>query len=267
VVVAKCAEWTIVGIGASICLTFSGCAQHPRDTRDTQEQTKPIAVKQAPPTPIETKRVETGGPAWNPGWDTFIERSLPPAILSSQVPRDVRRFCPAFFEMSETDKRTYWAYFFQALAAAEAGLNAKANVLHDDAQMGEDRVTGEEIRSQGLLQLTYEDRKRYGCNFDWKADRRLPLHDPRRTILQPENNLACGINILDKQIISRHKPLFSKSSYWGTLRPGTISYDVFAKQMTNPPAACELHERPARQVPGRERVDKSGMGNTAAVEP
>ena len=232
---------------AGIALALSGCAQHPRPA-PAPAQPKPIAVKQAPPTPIETKRVELGGPAWNPGWDTLIERSLPAAMLSSRVPRDVQRFCPRFYRMSNTDKRAYWAYFFQALAGAEAGLNAKSNVFHGAAEMGMDRVTGERMREEGLLQLTYEDKRRYGCNFNWKADRDLPPHDPRKTILVPENNLQCGIKILTKQIISQHRPIFAATSYWATLRPGSESYRVFAKQMVNPPTACGFHQRPVQRA-------------------
>ena len=264
---AKYARWIEIGIGAIVVLVLSGCSQQPQHPQQKLAAPKPIAVKQAPPTPIETKRLELGGSAWNPGWDTFIERSLPSAMLSSRVPRDVRRFCPRFYEMSVTDKRAYWAYFFQALAGAEAGLNAKSNVLHSEAQMGIDRVTGQRIRSEGLMQLTYEDEERYGCNFDWKADRHLPLHDPRKTILKPENNLVCGIKILDKEIISQRKPLFNQTSYWATLRPGSISYQVFARQMTNPPAACGLHERPARPKAGYERAGRSGARGTVLAAP
>jgi hypothetical protein len=49
------------------------------------------------------------------------------------------------------------------------------------------------------------------------------------------------VKILDKQIIEKHKALLSGSGYWSTLRPGTVSYRVFAKQMTNVPAACAVH--------------------------
>lgn len=163
--------------------------------------------------------------------------------------------------MSATDKRAYWAYFFQALAGAEAGLNAKSNVLHSDANPLDDSVTGRKTRCEGLLQLTYQDEKRYGCNFDWKTDRRLPWDDPRKTILQPENNLACGIKILDNQIIAQRKPLLTGSSYWATLRPGTDSYRVFARQMVNPPAACRLHDRRVRQ---RGRTSK--LASAAVAE-
>ena len=65
-------------------------------------------------------------------------------------------------------------------------------------------------------------------------------HDPAKTILQPKNNLECGVKILDKQIIDQHKPLLSHSGYWSTLRAGTVSYRVFAKQMTNVPGACRI---------------------------
>jgi hypothetical protein len=75
------------------------------------------------------------------------------------------------------------------------------------------------------------------------------VDDPERTILQPKNNLECGVKILDHQIIEKHKPLLWGSGYWSTLRPGTFSYRVFAKQMTNVPAACRVES--GRKVASR----------------
>jgi hypothetical protein len=190
------------------------------------------ATQAVPPTPIDVKKVELGGMPWNPLWDQIIEKALPPEMLSSQAPRGVRRFCPRFYEMDKTDKRTFWAYFFQALAGAEAGLNPNASVRHPEP----DGAIA--LRSEGLLQLAYADHKRYGCDFNWAADRALKANDPSKTILQPKNNLECGVKILFNQIIVQHKPLLSRSAYWSTLRPDGPSYRVFAKQMTNPPAAC-----------------------------
>ena len=90
------------------------------------------------------------------------------------------------------------------------------------------------------MQLAYADQKRYGCNFNWQIDRTLKAGDPAKTILQPKNNLECGVTILSNQIIVQHRPLLSPSGYWSTLQPGTPSYRVFTEQMTNPPAACGL---------------------------
>lgn len=203
------------------------------------------ATNPAPPTPLAVKKAELGDDTtWNPQWDKFIETSIPPELLSAQVPRDVRRFCPRFYQMSDADKRAYWAYFFQALAGAEAGLNPRTNVRHTEPEIAvKYPVTHQLVHSEGLLQLTYQDQQRYGCNFNWEADRHLPPHDPQRTILNPENNLSCGIRILSNQVIDQHKPLFTRTSYWSTLQPGTVSYRVFVKQMTNPPEACGLNHR------------------------
>jgi len=199
------------------------------------------ATNPAPATPINEKKVQLGGKPWNPQWDQIIEKALPQGLLSSQVPQGVRRFCPRFYEMSETDKRTFWAYFFQALAGAEAGLNPNTTVRHTNPEgTKRDEVSGMAMRSEGLLQLAYADQKRYGCDFNWQVDRQLKANDPAKTILQPKNNLECGVKILVNQIIVQHKPLLTSSGYWSTLRPGGPSYRVFAKQMTNPPTACGL---------------------------
>ena len=160
-------------------------------------------MKPAPPTPIDTKRAEIGGPMWDPAWDKIVEEALPPELLSPEVGRDVRPFCPRFASMGEADKRAFWAYFFQALAGAEAGLKPTSNVRHCAAgDGGEGQVTGVQGRTEGLLQLAYADQKRYGCDFDWEADRRLKAGDPARTILQPKNNLECGVKILDQELIA-----------------------------------------------------------------
>jgi hypothetical protein len=207
-------------------------------------------TKPAPPTPIDVKKVELGGTPWNPQWDQIIEKALPPEMLSSQVSRGVRRFCPRFYEMGETDKRAFWAYFFQALAGAEAGLNPNTSVRHTKPEVAKrHEVRGIIMRQEGLLQLAYADRKRYGCDFNWQVDRALKANDPAKTILQPKNNLECGVKILVNQIIVQHKSLLTPSGYWSTLRPDGPSYRVFAKQMTNPPAACGL--------PSKSAIDKS----------
>jgi hypothetical protein len=206
-------------------------------------------TKPAPATPIDSKKAELGGKTWDPAWDELIEKDIPPEMLTSQVPHDVRKFCPRFYTMSEVDKRAFWAYFFQALAGAEAGLNPKTRVRHTEPEVAKvDPVTGKMVRSEGLLQLSYEDQKRYSCDFDWDRDKELPANDPSKTILQPKNNLECGIKILSNQIITQKKPLLSKTGYWSTLQPGRKSYRVFAKEMINPPEACGL-PRPAKISP------------------
>lgn len=226
-------------LASGLTLIGMGCGQKPQ--APVAEKPKEPEIKMAPATPIDTKRVELGGDTWNPAWDAVVEKALPDELLSAKVNRDVRPFCPRFGQMKEADKRAFWAYFFQALAGAEAGLKPTTDVRHSEPEVAvKDDVTKRMVRSEGLLQLTYMDAQRYGCDFNWEADKNLPVKDPAKTILQPERNLTCGVKILDNQLIAQGRPLVSSSSYWSTLRPGMASYRVFLKQMTNVPLACRV---------------------------
>jgi hypothetical protein len=208
----------------------------------------------APPTPIAIKKDELGVASWDPAWDKTIKQALPPELLSPRVARAVKPFCSQFKVMGEEDRRAFWAYFFQALSGAEAGLVPTTDVRHTEPEVAvKDTVTNRMVRSEGLLQLTYMDADRYGCDFDWAKDKELPEKDPQKTILQPDNNLKCGIRILTNQLVDKHQALATRSSYWSTLRPGTISYKVFVKQMANVPEAC----RPARP---RDEATKASPG-------
>ena len=201
--------------------------------------TVPVQVKAPPPTPIAVQKGELGKPGWDPAWDKIVEQALPAEMLSSRVARAVKPFCPRFAWMNDTDKRAYWAYFFQALAGAEAGLEPTADARHSEPEVAVvDPVTKRRVRSEGLLQLTYVDAERYGCDFDWKKDKELAVKDPDKTILQPKNNLECGIRILHAQLIDRGKPLAWRKSYWSTLQPRNATFKMFVKQMTNVPDAC-----------------------------
>jgi hypothetical protein len=211
-------------------------------------------LKPVPPTPIAKKAAELGQTTWNPEWDQIVAQALPPVLLSNRVPRDVQEFCPRFYVMTNAQKRTFWAYFFQALAGAEAGLNPNATVRHTEPKLAQqEHVRGTKVRTEGLLQLTYADRQRYDCPFDQQADSGLQADDPTRTILQPKNNLVCGVAILKNQIIDLHRPLLWSNSYWATLRPGTLSYSIFAKQMINPPASCGLQTEHSDRHQPREK--------------
>ena len=188
----------------------------------------------------------------------MIEKSLPDELLSPKMGHKVAEFCPRFSNMSEANRRAFWAYFFQALSGAEAGLKATSDVQHTEPQVAVvDGVSHRMVRSEGLLQLTYEDSRRYGCNFDWKADKHLPEHDPDKTILQPRNNLLCGVSVLDNQLVVQKKPLVSNTSYWSTLRPNWPGYRVFLEQMRNVPAACERRHRTSTPTPNAESLRAS----------
>lgn len=226
---------------------------------------QPPATKPAPPTPIAIKKAELGDDnTWDPDWDQIVEKALPADLLSPRREREVKSICPRFSRMSEPDRRAFWAYFFQAVAGAEAGLKPTADVRHTNPEAAvRDPVTHRITRQEGLLQLKYYDRDRYGCDFDWDKDKDLPEHDPGKTILQPKNNLECGVKILENQLIVQHKSLLNRTSYWETLRPGTAGFRVFTKQLANLPAACGPSRWRRPSLPGAVYAPAAGTKNVS----
>jgi hypothetical protein len=230
---------------AALCamvLVTAARSGEPVQSRDVSPPPNP-QIKAAPQTPIAIEKVELDGSnPWDPAWDIMIEKELPHELLSRDRAGAVRELCPRFGTMTLANRRAFWAYFFQALAAAEAGLKPTADVRHNDPEVAVmDTVSHRIVRQQGLLQLTYMDSARYRCAFDWSRDKNLKEGDPAKTILEPRNNLRCGIRILDNQLVTQRKPLLTESSYWETLRPGHAGFLVFLKQMVNVPAACSAN--------------------------
>ena len=236
----------------------------PVESTLSDETVSDADIKFAPATPIAEQKVQLGKPGWDSAWDVVIEKSLPREWLTSKkVAQDVKPFCPRYASMPDADKRAYWAYFFQALAGAEAGLEPTITVQHSQPEVAiTDPVTKRRARSEGLLQLAYMDSGRYDCDFDWEKDKKRSVKDPDKTILQPENNLLCGVKILNNQLIDRGKPLLTKKSYWSTLQPGTVSFKVCSRQMTNVPDTC----RESQPLPRNEAKRKSKAAANVAKD-
>jgi hypothetical protein len=268
-----------ISICAASCVALSvalgGAGRASAQTETPGAETQPVTsaeLKPAPQTPIAVEKQELGDPQpWNPDWDTMIEKALPADLLSSARERQVRSLCPRYKFLTDADRRAFWAYFFQALAGAEAGLEPTADVRHKNPAVAViDPVTHRVARQEGLLQLAYMDSTRYSCGFNWDTDKELPEHDAGKTILDPKNNLLCGVNILENQLVTQNKPVLSKSSYWETLRPGTYSFTRFMKQMDNEPEACgapHVRERwPWRRnrTPGAETASQPGAPSAPA---
>jgi hypothetical protein len=250
-------------MAGSLCgvLALAACNKQVAQQQQPAPVPKPV-LKAAPATPIAQKKQELGQQSWDPQWDVIVEQGLSPEMLSPAAARSVRSYCPRFGAISDADKRAFWAYTFQALAAAEAGLKPTSDVRHTEPEVAvKDSVSKRTVHQEGLLQLTYMDSDRYGCDFDWSRDKTLPEKDPSRTILTPRNNLLCGVKIMENQILTQKKPLLSASSYWVTLRPGRPSYVMFAKQMKNVPAACRQGMPPVREA----KLKRPGNGVTAAA--
>ncbi|MFM2337241.1 MAG: hypothetical protein RL115_434 [Bacteroidota bacterium] len=116
-----------------------------------------------------------------------------------------------------------WAEFISALALPESGWKLNSEMV--ETTMGIDPITKKQVRSEGLLQLSYQDKNNYGkfgipCRFDWEKDKHLDVKDLNKTIFQPDINLETGIHIFSHQIKSKGSVLLKEDVYWAVIKLG-----------------------------------------------
>ena len=155
-------------------------------------------------------------------WSSFIFTEIEvngQALLTTPV-SDVATFCPNYNSLSKYQKINFWGALISAMVRYESNYNPTLRYV--ESTMGADPITGAQVASEGLLQLSYQDSKWYPfCNeFSWAADKNFAANDPRKTILDPYKNLRCGMKILNQQIAKRKEITVSKGAYWAVILEG-----------------------------------------------
>lgn len=214
-------------------LGIVGCAKPKQETTSSTNPSNeaPQATPPAttPPATAPTPPVEVPKPAllWesvrpeSKAWTAFllnlIEKDLANDLM--QGASDVESFCPRYRTLSNPQRAQFWGMLISAMTKFESGFNPLSR--YKESTMGTDPVTGKEVYSEGLLQLSYQDITWAPyCEFDWSKDKMLDAKDPRRTILNPLKNLNCGTRILARQIRRRNKIALTKhegGAYWSVL--------------------------------------------------
>lgn len=130
---------------------------------------------------------------------------------------DITNFCPSYENLDNNQKTNVWAQLFVAVTKYESNYDPTSRM--QEPSMGTDPVTGKSVYSEGLLQLSYQDSEwATWCKFDWSKDKYLSPTDPRKTILNPYTNLACGVGIMAKQIENKGNIVVSSGVYWAVLK-------------------------------------------------
>jgi len=179
----------------------------------------------------------TGAHEWTEFSFETVDK-MAPALLSGTS--DVKKFCPNYFSMSSAQKINFWVFLVSAVAKYESGFSPVDRV--EELELGIDPITHQQVYSEGLLQLSYQDsiRYKYCDEFNWPIDAKLEPKDPRKTILSPNKNLACGIRILNEIVGDHDKIAFSPGHYWSTLEPGNRNSRVVQiKKLTNGLSFCK----------------------------
>lgn len=101
--------------------------------------------------------------------------------LLKAVPADAEKYCPKF---KSVDKVQFYLGLISQLAKFESGFNPAETYQEDFTD-----AKGSPVVSRGLLQISIESGRGYGC----------PLAAPTE-LHTPETNLECGVRILNRWI-------------------------------------------------------------------
>ena len=104
--------------------------------------------------------------------------------LLAQRPSDVLEFCATYDELDLEEKKMFWIRLISVMTRYESFFDP--SVQYQEAF---DDQNGDPIVSRGLLQLSIESGRGYGCELENEQ----ALHDPK-------TNLRCGVRILNRWI-------------------------------------------------------------------
>ncbi len=134
------------------------------------------------------------------------------------TPRDIAEFCPNWSNLSLEHRRGFLTVFITTISKWESNFNPQVFFKE-----GYNDSTGRPVISRGLLQLSVQSARSYGCNVD-----EVTLHDPKL-------NLSCGISILNKwvtldgylgssvELANGQFAHYGGARYWSVLRNAHLS--------------------------------------------
>ncbi|MBC7386790.1 MAG: hypothetical protein H7301_11605 [Cryobacterium sp.] len=153
-----------------------------------------------------------------------------PGLLSLGASR-MSVVCPNWAALDRGEREKFWSSLLWSIAGPESGRNRTAIYLEDT--MGIDPITGQQIRSEGFLQLSYTDVGAYrylGGDVSWSEDRVMAIQDyalkkksgnPERTLLDAYANLNLGLWIMHRRIEVTNPTGNIETTlgkYWSTMR-------------------------------------------------
>jgi hypothetical protein len=152
-------------------------------------------------------------------WSEYSYRVINQYFDELDKARDVHLFCPKYHELERDDRIMVWADIMAGISYWETGWDPKNRTLEG----GVDDITQKPTYSEGLLQLSYVDvESNPYCIFDFRKDETLSVEDLHRSILNPYNNLYCGIRTMADLIRDNKFIVVPKDGYWSTIQSGSI---------------------------------------------
>ena len=143
-------------------------------------------------------------------WTAEVRESLlngNNALLKAN-PSDVTRFCPRFSSLDTEGRLRFWTQLVSAMAEKESDFNETETYTEAFKDS-----SGTHVVSRGLLQLSFESAKLYGCPVRRASD-----------LQTSATNLDCGLRIIKRWVLEDGKiggdqsPWRGIARYWGVFR-------------------------------------------------
>lgn len=162
-------------------------------------------------------------------WSEFIYDLVGGDLATKLLPgsSDIETFCPRYRTLTNDQRINFWGFLVAGVAKYESAWSPTSRYV--ETSMGTDAITGKQVVSEGLLQMSYQDVQWYKyCEFDWSKDKSLSATNPAKTIFDPKKNLACGLRVLADQVDKKDLIAVSTGVYWSTLSPKNKNTKVSA---------------------------------------
>ncbi|MFN7453499.1 MAG: hypothetical protein ACK5RO_02440 [Pseudobdellovibrionaceae bacterium] len=198
---------------ATALLFLLGCAPSGDEPRGSNDPQGPVTTDYSAYKSLSWEQAAPNTRIWSLHLFEAIDRYGEDLVFGAE---DVLSFCPRFYSLNRQERIEFWGYLFSVISKYESNHNPSARTLEENRW---DAITGGPLYSEGLLMLSYQDRQSVpGCRFDHRADQRLAATDLRRSILQPKNNLECGVRIMARQLKKHDRIVIGSGAYWGVIK-------------------------------------------------
>lgn len=196
---------------------------------------KPLAVEPEKPVQNEQKAAyPTKG--WDDRYNVMVRENLLKSALLDVSP-DRMNFCPKWVQLNKEQRVIEFAKYLRGIAVYESAITLNSRMV--ETTMGIDPITGMQVASEGLFQLSYQDAKNYeGCKeIDYKKDKGLDGKDLKRSIFQPEIQFKCTIYIMDRIMKKRStekaigEGSYGLGRYWSVVRTNKKANDIKNKMI------------------------------------
>lgn len=206
------------------CETVPTKVEAPASPTPTPEPAPEEPIKVEPPkettaAPLYHALPWDGSKYATPDWNKHVLYMAGLLFNGLDQVEDMHLLCPKYDSLSRDRKIVAWGYFFTGVSKFESSW--KPTTWMTETTMGTDPITKKQVKSQGLLQLSYQDIQWAPyCEFDWSKDKNLSPDDPKATINDPYKNLSCGMRIMDRQIRAKKRVILESGVYWSVLKDG-----------------------------------------------